>query len=77
MNLPDIFEHVEHLGREVGVGHIKFCEVRLQHWGRGLLSLKDGHLLLKAQDPAQERVTEAVRYDDKGPSAHDSLWLGE
>lgn len=30
-NLPDIFEHVEHFGREVGVGHIEFGEICLQH----------------------------------------------
>lgn len=53
-NLPDIFKHVEHLRGEVGVGHIKLCEVRLQHWGRRLLGLQGGHLLLKAQDPVQK-----------------------
>lgn len=29
VSLPDIFEHVEHLWGEVGVGHIKFSKVRL------------------------------------------------
>jgi hypothetical protein len=53
-SLPDVFEHVEHLGRQVGVGHVKLCEVRLQHGGGWLLGLKDGHLLLKAQDPGEE-----------------------
>lgn len=31
LNLPDIFKHVEHLRGEVGIGHIKFSEVCLQH----------------------------------------------
>lgn len=56
-NLPDIFEHVEHLGGEVGVGHVKLGEVSLQHRGRGLLGLQGGHLLLKAQDPARQKDT--------------------
>lgn len=52
---PDIFEHVEHLGGEVRVGHVKFSEVGLQHGGRRLLGLQGWHLLLKAQDSARWR----------------------
>lgn len=37
------------------VGHVKFSEVSLQHRGRGLLGLQGWHLLLKAEDPAQQR----------------------
>jgi hypothetical protein len=36
---PDILEHVQHLGGQVGVGQVTLCQVSLQHRRWGLLSL--------------------------------------
>ena len=57
-NLPDVFEHVEHLGRQVGIGHVELCKVGLQNGGRRLLRLQDGRFLLEAQDPGEEEEEE-------------------
>lgn len=48
---PDVLQHVENLGGQVGVGHVKLRQVGLQHRGRRLLGLQRGDLLLEAQDP--------------------------
>lgn len=45
---PDVLEHVEHLRGQVGVLHVKLCEVSLQQRGRGLLSHQGGRLLPNA-----------------------------
>ena len=51
--VPDVLEHVEDLGRQVGALHIKLGQVRLQQGGRGLLGLQGGGLLTDTQDPAR------------------------
>lgn len=48
---PDILKHVKHLWGQVGVLHIKLCEICLQQRGRRLLGLQGRGLLLYPQYP--------------------------
>lgn len=51
---PNIFEHVEHLWREMGGGHVKLCKVSFQHGGRGSFSDQRWHHLIMQYTAGQK-----------------------
>lgn len=57
---PDIFQHVQNLGGQVGVLHVKLGQVSLQQTGRRLLGLQGRGLPPDTQDP---KTHTAQNYD--------------
>lgn len=51
---PNIFEHVEHLRREMRGGHVKLRKVSFQHWRRGSFSYQCWHHLVMQYTAGQK-----------------------